>query len=725
MRRIALALVVSVSPAALAYSPAHAQETQAAANQSQGQTIIVTARKREEEIQDVPASTTVITEEMQDLLSLDSAIDYVKQVPGALFVSAGPEYLSDFSLRGQGGGRNGFSESATGIYRNGLYVAGGGFGGRSFNRLDFFDLERVEVYRGPQGALYGRNAVGGAINVISQRPVPRFEGFVEAGYTDAERFTAEGVLNVPLGSTTGLRVGGFIVDQNGGDIEDAATGEEIDFQSFYGARAAIGTEIGDWDARIIGEYYESSTPSFTTLGRRLATNLPPGRNVDPGPFERNGSLFGRVDIDEWLGYFIAGGPIGDVRMDIVAGYRTRDASRDDDLDHFLGFEGLPNTSIVAEQFEDFERFGVEARLSSDSAGPLSWLVGADFQTFEDHVITANSGTSVVPNLQALATRRDESTEELSSWSIFGLLGYDFSPEWNLTVEARIQRDSKDFDFVRTGAAPLGPIVDSTSSTRFLPVASLSYEYTPDQQLYARVATGFRPGGFNLAASTPDTITYSPEDTVSFELGWKGFLPDIGLRFDVAAYYALTDDVQLVSAVSPTDTLTVLQNAEGSELYGLEAQVGGTSQVGDGRLLYNLGFATQQGSFDPGSQIVSNGQLIDLGGSRVNRTRDYVVNASLFYDAPLGGDVSLIFGGSVQAEGGGFENAAGNTATNQSRELDDYVTVDARVTLRGGDRWQVAVFGTNIFDETYVLQTVFQNEFYNTRRRFGVEARLTF
>jgi iron complex outermembrane recepter protein len=117
-------------------APALAQavpDTEPAAQEGQ---ILVVARKREEALEDVPVAVSVLTAEEQSNLVLDSMGDQLRQTPGALLVAAGPEYLSDVSIRGQGGGRNGFSESATGIYRNGIYVAGGGFGGRSFSRLD-------------------------------------------------------------------------------------------------------------------------------------------------------------------------------------------------------------------------------------------------------------------------------------------------------------------------------------------------------------------------------------------------------------------------------------------------------------------------------------------------------------------------------------------------------------------------------------------------------------
>lgn len=146
-----------------------------------GDQIIVQARKRDEAIEDVPASVSALSADAIEDLILEDVADIVRQVPGGVLIASGPDYLDDIALRGQGGGRLGFSETTTGIYKDGIFIAGGGFNGRSYARIDLFDLERIEVYRGPQGALYGRNAVGGAVNVITRAPDDEFGGYFKGG----------------------------------------------------------------------------------------------------------------------------------------------------------------------------------------------------------------------------------------------------------------------------------------------------------------------------------------------------------------------------------------------------------------------------------------------------------------------------------------------------------------------------------------------------------------
>ncbi len=695
---------------------------------SEDEEILVTARRVEERLEQVPVATSVLTAADQANLVLDNLQDYLRQTPGALIVNAGPDYFNEPSIRGQGGGRNGFSESAAGIYRNGIYVAGGGFGGRGFNRLDYFDNERVEVFRGPQGALYGRSAVGGAINVVSRRPQYEAGAWIEGEYTDAERTTMQGVVNVPLGPQTAVRTGGFVISQKGGDILDVNTGRILDQQDYRGFRAMLRQGFADtWEARLTYEYYSSDAPSFSSLGQRV--NPPaPGRVVDPGPFLRNASFPSFVDIEENTWFAELDGDLGFANLALVYAHKERDAGRRDDLDHFTGLEGIPGVSILVDQTEDYSRDGVELRLSSNRPDlPLTWLVGADYQTYDDLVITNNSGTA--PANAAFGVRnqvalRNRSVEELRSWSVFGLLDYRFTEQFSASVEARYQQDEKEFNFQQTS---LNPAINQSAAPqweRFLPAATLSYRVTPNQTLYARFASAYRPGGFNQGVTDLNFLSYDPETTYAVEAGFKGRIPSLRMRFELVGYHNWNKDMQLVTAASATDTTTTLQNAGDARLYGLEAQLGGRVSIGSGFLNYNIGAATQNGEFSDGATIIIQGRRVDLSGVRVNRTRDLILNVSSFYNVPVGRDATFFFGGSLRMERGGFENATGGSADPSGRPLEDYEIVDGRIGFRG-DGWSISAFVKNAFDETYVLSQILNNNYYNERRRFGVEFRIGF
>jgi outer membrane receptor protein involved in Fe transport len=250
--------------------------------------IVVTARRREETLQDIPGSITALTGEQIQNLVVDGNQDYLRQVPGASLVTSGPDYLNDFSLRGQGSGRLGFSETATGIFKDGHYNAGGGFGGRSFSRLDTFDVDRIEVLRGPQGALYGRNSVGGAVNILTNTPSDDFEVRGRLYYDDVERGIVEGIVNLPIGTNLAVRIGGFYDDQNSGHIFNETTDDFVDQQRFIGTRAALRARPTDaLTLDLSYEYYDARTPGFASLGYKA--NAPAnlgGFELDPEPYIR-------------------------------------------------------------------------------------------------------------------------------------------------------------------------------------------------------------------------------------------------------------------------------------------------------------------------------------------------------------------------------------------------------------------------------------------------------
>lgn len=711
-------------------NPAFAQATEPEDAEASVPDILVVARKREESLDDVPASVSALSATDQENLVLDGMGDYLRQTAGALLVSSGPDYLADISIRGQGGGRNGFSESATGIYRNGIFVAGGGFGGRSFSRLDYFDNARVEVYRGPQGALYGRNAVGGAVNVVSNRPNMDLGLASSVEYGAADRFKFEGIVNGALvEDRVAVRLGGLVIDQRGGDITDVNTGKTLDDQKYEGGRAQILAKLGSgWEARLTYELYSSEAAGFSALGQRLATGLPAGRVSDPGPYLRNASRVGRVKINDKTFYAELDGDLGFASLSAVYVRKDREGRRfNEDLDHFLGLEGLAGVDLIANQNEDFKRDGAEIRLSSNSNSPLTWLVGADWQDTVSDAVTFNGGSVPATSSAALrsqAVRRDTALEKLTSWSIFGSLDYAISNRFSAGVELRFQRDEKDFRFQRVDLVT-GPVQTSNPVWKeVLPVASVRYKLGDDSQIFARYATGFRPGGFNQGITNLAQLEYDPEKAQSFELGVKGRIPDLRMRFGVVGYYTITDEMQVVTAASATDTTFTLVNVPGAKQWGAEAELSGIITLGQGRLNYSLSAATQDGRFDNGSTVIITGRTVDISGARVNRARDLTLNLSAFYSHPLWDGVDIVFGGSLRTESGGYENATGGTADVSARKLEGFTVLDARVSLKG-ESWQLSAFGKNLTDRTYILQNVNGNNYYNERARYGVELSVKF
>jgi outer membrane receptor protein involved in Fe transport len=738
MRARTAALASAASGIALGLSAASAQSTAAqstSATTAPDDEIVVSARKTEENLRDVPVAANVLGEGALDELVLDKIEDYLRQSPSTILVAGGPEYLSDISIRGQGGGRQGFSESASGIYRNGIFVAGGGFGGRTFNTLDLFDAARVEVLRGPQGALLGRNAVGGAVNVVTNRPdLDNFEATIGVGYDDRRRITYNGVLNVPLADDRlGVRLAVTGYDQNDGFYIDVNTGENVDDQDFLGGRGSLTWALSDdWRITVTGERSTTSAPSFSALGRRLDV---PGRaeRFDPSEFERNASRLGVVEIDETTGFVEIDGNVGFADLAVAGVYRSRNGGRaNDDLDHFLGFEGVGGTDLAVAQAEDFERLGVEVRLSSMDweSSNIRWLIGADYQDSSSDISTINTGVTAVAALREVATRTDLTFEEVDSWSIFGLAEWDITERLTVSFEGRYLEDDRDFLFERIDAVPapvnssLGPATDAISSTGFKPTGTIRYRLDDRNIVYARVATAFRPGGFNTGTINVDFLSYEKESVLGGEVGWKG-RPFSWLDAALTAYVADIKDLQVVTAISTTDTTTALVNVPGSFTYGFEAEFTARFEVGPGILSFQGSAAHVDGEFDDNSVIVVQGTPFDISGTRTNRTRDLTAVLNTRYAFPLTSSVNAFALATVRTENGGYENAIGALKVpGQSRSLDDYTIVDFRL---GADIGPVraSFFMQNAGNQTVFLQNVLQNEYFGSRRIIGGEVRVNF
>ncbi len=724
------ALAAALISACLASTNAAAQEETSEAPASAGaerEVIVVMARKREEAITDVPVAISTLSQADADNLVLDSVADYIRQTPGAILIASGPAYLHDIALRGQGGGRLGFSESTTGIYRDGIYIAGGGFGGRTFSTMDFFDMRTLEVYRGPQGALYGRNAVGGAANLITNRPEDIFGVRARLRYDDLDTIGFQTIVNAPLvGDQLLARIGGYVSEQNDGHHHLASTGEALDVARDWGVRGSLAWRVGpDTDARFTIERSYSEAPGFASLGQNVA--------LDPDPYTHVG--LDRVDvvtIDQTSVFaeFTHGFGFGD--LTVLGNYRDRDGDRENgDLDHFFGFN-VPILNLLDEQFEDFERYGGEIRLASNDESRFTWLIGADFQTYTSDVVTERTGTFAGPFALSAPLRnqlrRDVSTEELFSYSAFALAGFDLTERLNFTIEARVQHDEKDLVFERIDLDAftdntVPPVSFDQSSTRFLPTATLLYALGDDNNIYARIASGYRPGGFNPqpAPGFFDRTPYDPETAYSFELGWKSVreFRDVTLETELALFWSLTEDIQTTASLTNFATVPALQNVGDATIYGAEFTARAFTPFAGGDLSVNLGLSFSNGEFQENTLVIFNGVTYDLDGARAPRTRDYIVNLATTYSYPLATTFDIFGALSFQAEGGGYDNAIGNLNIAESRSSESFEMFDLRLGV-SSENWRLSAFGRNITDEVYRTVSLNGNDYHNDGRVIGLE-----
>lgn len=490
--RLAMAMAGALCCAS---SMATAQEAESAEQDTAQATtdldrIMVTARKREEALHDVPIAISAFNDERREALVLDDMDDMLRQVPSTTLVTTGPEFMNDVSIRGQGSGRLGFSETSTGLYRDGMYNAGGGYGGRSLSRMDLFDSQYIEVMRGPQGALFGRNSVGGAINVGTKRSETEFGGHGTLRSMSEDRLDMEAVVNIPLTQTVGMRVGGFHSDQDEGNIYNQATGKYVDRQTYRGVRSVFDmtTESG-LALGLLYEYYASEMPAFAAMG--YVPNRVDGTVLDPDPYKRaDMNREGRSDISDHFVLFNADYGFSGADLYFKLTRRERDGGRyNEDNDHYGGASGIDVTpgdatdgpDYTVAQHEDYERTGAQLYLASNGDGRVSWMVGAEGLWSESdmandpdacpaytgvaqasvpgcYVGLAGPLTTIAGLTQRIVGRvsvnHDEFLEKLSSYSLFGTTDIALTDRLKLGLEMRVQIDEKDFRFARWSEDPL-------------------------------------------------------------------------------------------------------------------------------------------------------------------------------------------------------------------------------------------------------------------------------
>ncbi|MBB5746602.1 TonB-dependent receptor [Brevundimonas variabilis] len=687
-RRIWLA-GVAVASLSCGLSPdaAQAQSGQSAAEPAADlEEIIVTGRKRPERLLDVPAAATTFDAERLEREHIDNLPDLLRRTPGAVTAYLGTTFSSEVIIRGQGSGRVINSEVASGLYRNGAYTIGGNVGGRNFNRLDLFDAERIEVFRGPQGGLFGRNAVGGAINVISATPTDDPGGKLTARYGRFERYEVEGVVNLPINEAVGLRVSGIYIDQSEGAFTNTFDGRFQDRESFEGVRGVLSYRPGtNFEAILTADVFSEDGPSFAVGNYNPA--------VTSAPYVANDNLDSRFEQSQFSTILETNTDLSFGRFSTNTYYVARDGSTVDDLDGFLNITSPLFVNYRRDATDDFYRFGQSAHLASSGAGRFRWLVGAEYLRSVDDYYEQSLG---LPAPVAASNNTVAVISEDDAYAVFGSVDYDLSSDLTLSGDIRYSIDKKNAEQRSTifSATNVPTIITGDFSETFdnlSPSASVTYKLAPRTSAYARVATAYRAGGFNPIPDgvTPQrfSISYEAETTVSYEAGVKTELFDRRLRLDLTAYRADTNDILLTDRVPVGATfINFARNGGEAEQFGIEL---------DTTLVLNLGDTGATLTFD-GAASWSQAEFVSgtLNGFEIPYVRPYQASLSTTYQTPVGsGDMKVFVNHTFTGAWRGWQDQPTN------RRLDDLhlhnLTIGAETA-----RLRVSLDIQNLTDEFY-------------------------
>lgn len=449
--------------------------------------LVVTARRRVETLQEVPSSVAVVETETIERLNMTAPRDLIYQVPGVRMAAStvGAAVADDIVIRGVGTARLETSGAPTGIFRNNMFIGNGTFFGRTFTPFDLFDIQRFEIFKGPQGALWGRQAAGGAISIVSNQPAPTFSARAKAGYEfkqEAMRF--EGVVNMPINDTVAVRLGGTLDDRDGGfvKIKDPGSplnGRALDKQKMQGIRGAVRWQTTpEIQQTLTLEYYELDNPSYAVYfsrpgrgdpdinSRACTVQLPVSRFI-PGQFCQFNDKDQQSHVDTFQAFYEGKWDFGMGTLQLSGIYTDRDADTDDEWDTYvhalvgptvglsttgqvltgaaIGARGVgPTNDSLYPRGGHFQKSGGELLYTSNLEGPISFLVGADYystydKSGQDNFISYRAPVAAgpIPVGALLATHRlnQRNSRDGESYSVFGSVEYRFD-NFEISLEGR-------------------------------------------------------------------------------------------------------------------------------------------------------------------------------------------------------------------------------------------------------------------------------------------------
>lgn len=722
---IRAALFASIAMSGLAITaPAAAQDE--AASAGNGDEIIVTARRREENLLDVPIAVSAFSGEALELRGALDLTDIGNITPNTtLETSRGSNSTLSAFIRGIGQQDpvSGF-EPGVGIYLDDVYL----------NRpqaavLDIYDVERIEVLRGPQGTLYGRNTIGGAVKYVTKRLPQEFA--LSARATVGTYKQADGVLTVsaPIGEI--VRVGGSVARlSRGGFGDNLTTGLENYNKDVWAARGTL--ELGGYGApvsvRISGDY--SRDKSDPRGGHRIIPGLLSGAPVLDNVYDTRGGL---VDPKQDIKAY---GLAMNISVDLSDSLTLRSISawRKDDTLTPIDFDALLAADVDVPGGYFNEQISQEVQLLVD-AGPFSGMVGAYYldatadTLFDVRLFTTLNGLTAF-------TKAAVDTE---TYAIFGDFTYDFSEQLSLSVGGRYTWDKRTANILRQNylgggspffggaGVPFGAASTNFSGQRdfkkFTPRVSLSFKPTPDDNIYASFSQGFKGGGFDprgVGANAPDLngngirgendevaafLSFRPESVDSYEVGYKGNAFDGGLTFALAGFYADYSDVQIPGSVACIVSglpsfCGVTSNAGKATFKGVELEFNarlGESVASDGDRLNLLGAVGYiDAKFDEYISNIANVPTDVAAFRDVQNTPSWTASATLAYMTPVGAG-RLNLGTTVSYRSSTTQFEIPNPYIDQS----GYALVDASLVYTApDDRWSIGLYGKNLLDKEY-------------------------
>lgn len=695
--------------------------------------IIVTAQRRVQSLQDVPIAVSAFNQEFIKSADINDVTDMIAYTSGLTGANQGPS-TPQYAIRGISSNTFGVGgESSVGVFVDDAYL-----GRITIAGLAFVDAERVEVLKGPQGTLFGRNTSAGAISITSVKPHNEFSIDLSQSFGEFDSAKTVATVNLPIIEDTLLVRGSVLHDTTDGYIEETINGNEFDSKVAAGKLQVsylptddltINLKLSAQSLRSGGRAYEPTDGSTPFLGG-LNNNL------------YDDDVYHNVEGDENIDAFSANLKVAwDLNDTLTLTSITTFSEYDNDI--VLDLDGTPSMVMQAAfPKEESETFGQEFRLNGEGEN-LTWMLGASLfkeNTYQELVGTYdeaiwlsvfNAANTLLPldlgwgplcsdaaadvaflgASCAAGISNSDSKGDFESVAIYGDFTYSLTSNLSINAGLRYSRDEKDWqyrssaqaDFLAAydtavgagGALSAVGIIDNTNGqfvpledswTEWTPRLALDYQFEDSMMLYASAARGYKSGGFE------DLTVFEPETSWAYEIGMKSEWWNNRLQLNTAIYYYDYEDFQ-VQTVNNAITRTV--NIPEVRGQGLEVDVI-AKPLRQLDIIASLAISeTEFGRF--ATEI--NGLAADLKDNATPYAPEKTASLVAEYLLPLGvGDVVLR--GEAVYQGQQFFSIENLAEQSQG----GYALYNARVSLRStNEMWELALFGQNLGDKEYNLQ----------------------
>ena len=632
--------------------------------------IVVTAQRRSERLQDVPAAISAFNDRQLALAGVQSTRDLQIITPSLTFVQA--SFAPQPTIRGIGTRNvNPGDEQVVPIYLDGVYqpfIVGGIF--------ELNNVDRIEVLKGPQGTLLGRNATGGAINILTLAPSFEPEGKLSVGYGSFNERQASGYVSAGTGPIAASLTAQYLQDD--GYVREQITGRRIAAVTSVTIRGKVLLKPTDHTEITLAASYSNrddttSLAVFPYRGNTQSTQGNPGLVLTTSGRQSRLNFFPSLTISQNAISANIVQHLGSFDLNSITGYSENVLDYRADVDATT----VATTNQVVHQYE--RGVSEDLFLSSTGSGPFSWVVGGFY--FDDR-----AGFS--PRLSGTTITNTRATTK--AYAAYAQGTYAITDALSLTAGGRYSNDRKCASAnngIGTRVLPNG----CTTWDSFDPTGTIDYRVTAGTKVYLRYAQAFKSGVYNAASFS--AVPVSPEKVRSYELGIKSD-PLPWLRVNAAGFYTDYDNIQ-VNTRDPITTAVILQNAASARIYGVEGDIFIRPVE-----RFNIRLSASQISaryrdflnaqiFSPRVGGGNVAQTINASGLRLVRTPQTTASVSADYTAPLAGG-KLTFSGNV------FYQGDLNWQIDGRLRQPDYAMINGQIAWRTQDeRYEIALWGKNL------------------------------